>query len=345
MALNPLILPGDDPASIEQAAEVLRNGGLVGIPTETVYGLAANAIDANAVAKIFEAKQRPSFDPLIVHFNSLEWVYGYVELEVGTRSDLLAESFWPGPLTVVVPRVEEPALPELAIPDIVTSGLPTVAIRVPAHPVALALLNKVDFPLAAPSANRFGSISPTTAQHVADELGDRVDLILDGGACERGLESTVVREGVEGFEVLRLGALSVDMIERALGERVNVRPPSSAPGKSGTHDALPSPGLTDRHYAPGTPMTLVKSLDALSDQELHGKIGLIGFGPLPQNDTRFVSVKTLSGASDINEAATRLFATLRELDTLNLDRIIALAVPDEGIGRAINDRLRRGSAR
>lgn len=336
------ILPGNDAASIERAAQVLRDGGLVGMPTETVYGLAAAALEPAAVAKVFEAKGRPKFDPLIVHLADADDAEQYAEVDAVSRR--LAEAFWPGPLTLVLPRrAYSDGVP--VVPDLVTAGLDSVALRVPAHPVARALLKASGLALAAPSANRFGSISPTTAQHVADELGGRVELILDGGPCERGVESTVVRVTDGSAQVLRLGALPVESIQAVVGGRVELMKPSSSPGLDERDKPLASPGMTQRHYAPGTPMRCVDSLDELAGFTLPGRFGLIGIGPLTIDDTRLAVVRSLSESGDLAEAAANLFATLRELDAMGLDGIVALKVPDEGIGRAINDRLERGSAR
>lgn len=330
------ILPGDEPASITRAAEVLRDGGIVGMPTETVYGLAANALDPAAVAKVFEAKERPSFDPLIVHVPSLERAAELAEFNV--LANRLAQAFWPGPLTLVLPRHHDTSgLP--IVPDLVTAGLDSVGLRMPAHPVAQVLLHASGLVLAAPSANRFGSISPTTAQHVVEELGDRIDLVLDGGTCTRGLESTVVRVQSKRVEVLRLGALPVEQIEEVVGS-VEVKPPSSSPGRS----AKPSPGMVDRHYAPRTKMLYVATLEELNALEKAGRMGLIGFGELPGDLQGFAVIRNLS-KDDLSEAAAGLFQTLRELDAMGLERIVAMALPDVGLGRAINDRLKRGSAR
>jgi len=337
------ILPGEDAASIERAAEVLRAGGLVGMPTETVYGLAANALDETAIAKVYQAKQRPSFDPLIVHVPSIDKAAQLAEFDAtATR---LAEAFWPGPMTLVLPRcADDQGRP--VVPDLVTSGLDSVAVRVPGHPVALALLLAVDRPLAAPSANRFGSISPTLAQHVVDELDGRVDLVLDGGPCYRGVESTVLRVKDGGVQVLRLGALALEQIEEVVGGAVRVLEPSSSPGMAQAGEALPSPGLTKRHYAPGTPMNLFASAAELSGAEHVGQRGLIYVGSEPGVDpSRYAQVRCLSQLGDLTQAAACLFVTLRELDGLGLDGIDALAVAEQGLGRAINDRLRRGSAR
>jgi L-threonylcarbamoyladenylate synthase len=327
------ILDGNDPAAIERAAALLRAGQLVAMPTETVYGLAGHALDPIAAAAIFTAKQRPSFDPLIVHVPNRDAAEQLATLDALAQQ--LAEAFWPGPLTLVLPR-------KPIIPDLITAGLDHVGIRVPAHPVALALLRQANIPLAAPSANRFGSISPTTAQHVLTELDGRIAAILDGGPCTCGVESTVVRIDDGQAVVLRLGALSVEDLQRVVGE-VEVRRSTSQP--HAPDDApRPAPGMTDRHYAPGTPMRLVASFDAAATLETTTqRVGLLGIGDLREHADRFAVARSLSQASDLSEAAANLFASLRDLDAAGLDQIIAVAMPEEGLGRAINDRLRRGS--
>lgn len=338
MDKNTNILPGDQPASIEQVTALLRKGELVGMPTETVYGLAADALNESAVAKVFEAKQRPSFDPLIVHV--FDAVQAKQLAHFNQQAERLAEAFWPGPMTLVLPRqLDEDDAP--IVPDLVTAGLDSVGIRVPDHPVALALLCSSGLPLAAPSANKFGSISPTLAQHVVDELAGKVAAVLNGGPCDRGVESTVLRVTDAGVEVLRLGALPVELIEEVVGDSVILRQPSSSPGV----DAKPSPGMVDRHYAPGTPMRLFESADELAGFEPEGRWGLLCVGPPPLDSERFDVLRNLSESGDLSFAAASLFSTLRELDRLRLDGIAAVKVDEEGLGRAINDRLKRGSVR
>lgn len=339
MASDTLILPGDESGSIRRASEVLRRGGLVGMPTETVYGLAANALDASAVARVFQAKARPSFDPLIVHTPTAGHAAELAQFDATAQH--LAQAFWPGPMTLVLPRRRDDR-GEPIVPDLVTAGMDSVGVRVPSHPIALALLKQCRLPLAAPSANTFGSISPTTAQHVVDELGAEVDFVLDGGPCERGVESTVVRV-IEGrVEVLRLGALPVERIEEVIAADVLVKPPSSSPGQA----ALPSPGMVDRHYAPSTAMRVVTAAAEFESIAPSERVGLIGMGERMSGDLfGYAIVLNLSDEGDMAEAAARLFASLRELDAMKLDRIDAILLPDEGLGRAINDRLTRGSMR
>ncbi|WP_288423958.1 L-threonylcarbamoyladenylate synthase [uncultured Spirosoma sp.] len=310
--------------NIAQAADWLTAGNVVGIPTETVYGLAGNALNPDAVLTIFRVKNRPAFDPLILHTNSLDRLSEYVT-ELPEPARLLAERYWPGPLTLLLPKHER-------VPDLVTSGLPMVAVRVPNHPLTLSLLASLDFPLAAPSANPFGYISPTTAQHVADQLGDQVPYILDGGPAQVGLESTIV-----GFEagqpvIYRLGGMALDQIEAITGP-VDVRSHSTSNPKA--------PGMLSSHYAPRVPLTL---LPAGSSPEPAPRIGALAFRqpfagiPLPQQ-------RILSETGDITEAAHNLFSYLRELDALDLDHIYAETLPGQGLGAAINDRLRRASVR
>ena len=329
------ILPGDDPMSIHQAARLIQHGELVGMPTETVYGLAADALNEAAVAKVFEAKERPSFDPLIVHVHDLQQAERFARF--GEVSRGLAQAFWPGPMTLVLPRKTD-SQGKPFVPDLVTSGLDSVGLRVPDHPLALALLKMSTCCLAAPSANRFGSISPTLAQHVIDELNGKVAAVLDGGPCDRGVESTVLRVDQGRVDVLRLGALPVELIEEVVGGPINVQPPSSSPG------AKPAPGMVERHYAPGTAMRLFQSLDELRVFETTGRWALLYTGAESDVCKRFDVLRNLSESGDLAFAAAALFSTLRELDGLSLDGIAALAVPSEGLGRAINDRLKRGSA-
>lgn len=335
-----IILNGDAPDSIQRAVEILRKGELVGLPTETVYGLAADALNEAAVAKVFAAKERPSFDPLIVHVPSVEQASRLARFD--QQAQRLAEAFWPGPMTLVLPRQVD-AQGKPIVPDLVTSGLDSVGLRVPDHPVALELLRESGCPLAAPSANKFGSISPTLAQHVVDELGSQVGMVLDGGPCDRGVESTVVRVSEAGVEVLRLGALPVELIESVVGGEVALRQPSSSPGM--TEQAKPSPGMVDRHYAPGTPMRFFNSTQQLDAFETSGRWALLYLGQEPEMSDCFAVTRNLSESGDLAFAAAALFSTLRELDQMGLDGIAALSVPEEGLGRAINDRLKRGSAR
>ncbi|WP_080057725.1 L-threonylcarbamoyladenylate synthase [Spirosoma aerolatum] len=307
---------------IQAAKAFLEAGNVVGIPTETVYGLAGNALNSDAVLTVFRVKNRPSFDPLIVHTDSLDKLSQFVT-EIPEAAQKLATTFWPGPLTLLLPKQD-------IIPDLVTSGLPRVAVRIPNHPLTLALLRSLDFPLAAPSANPFGYISPTTAQHVADQLGNQVPYILDGGAAGVGLESTIV-----GFEenqptVYRLGGLAIEQIEQVIGP-VEVRTHSTSNPKA--------PGMLSSHYAPRKPLKLL----APGESPQPGKrVGALAFrepfgGILPGNQ------RILSPTGDLAEAAKNLFAYLRALDSLPVDVIYAEPLPNQELGWAMNDRLRRAS--
>lgn len=310
---------------VHRAAQIIRRGGLVGMPTETVYGLAADALNADAVAGIFQAKERPYFDPLIVHIADVSWLPRVVA-DFPELAKKLAQRFWPGPLTLILPKAA-------AIPDLVTSGLTNVGVRIPQHPVALDLLRQSDCPIAAPSANLFGRISPTTALHVAEQLQDRIDYILDGGPCQVGLESTVLQLSPRPC-LLRPGGVSVEELTEVIGP-IEIAPPTDQP----TETPQTAPGMLAQHYAPRTPLTLRSG----SSGSLHGRWGILAWQRIP-GDTQFAASEVLSPSGDLREAATNFFAALRRLDALNLDGILAEPVPDIGLGRALNDRLRRAAA-
>ncbi len=308
----------------QRAAQTIREGGLVSFPTETVYGLGANALDAAAVAGIFEIKGRPRFDPLIVHIASSEGLSQLV-IAVPSPARELIRRFWPGPLSLVLPK-------RPVVPDIVTAGLAQVAVRCPAHDVARALIEAAGVPIAAPSANRFGCVSPTTADHVREQFGDQLEIVLDAGPCDIGVESTVVSFVEPQPMLLRPGGVTLEEIERVVG------PVSIAP----TDDVQPvSPGQLSRHYAPSTPLVV-------SDQQLtlppSKRYGLLTFQPADDGE-RFAAIEVLSPSGSMREAASNLFAALRRLDAANLDGIVARPVPEVGLGRAIMDRLRRAAAR
>jgi L-threonylcarbamoyladenylate synthase len=308
-------------AGVKAAADALARGGLVGLPTETVYGLAADARSDRAVAAIFAAKGRPHFNPLIVHVPSREAAEGIAAMPPAARR--LADAFWPGPLTLVLPR-----RPQSGISDLATAGLDTVAVRVPAHPVAAAVLNAAGMPLAAPSANRSGHVSPTTAAHVAADLDDAVTVILDAGPTGIGLESTVVGFDGDRAVLLRPGGLPSADIERVLGAPLLV--PEHDP------DRPASPGLLVKHYAPAARLRL----DA---RDVRPGEALLAFGPTPPpGASEAVAVLNLSRSGDLTEAAANLFAALRALDE-KADRIAVMPVPDHGLGEAINDRLHRAA--
>jgi L-threonylcarbamoyladenylate synthase len=292
------------PQGIAQAAQILDSGGLVAVPTETVYGLAARADCAEAVARIYAAKGRPDFNPLIVHVTGLAQAERYAEFSPQARA--LAEAYWPGPLTLVLPRRADAGLAEA-----VTAGLPTVALRAPAHPAMRALLEAVDFPLAAPSANRSGFISPTCAEHVLASLDGRIDLVLDAGPTSAGVESTIVAVRADGsVEELRPGPIAV--------------------GTRGGGEGIEAPGQLASHYAPGKPVRL-NATTAAADEYW------IGFGP-------WAGDVTLSASGDVAEAAANLYAALHAAARARQPRIAVAPVPEDGVGRAVNDRLRRAAA-
>lgn len=310
------------------AKRLLEEAELVAIPTETVYGLAGNALNPLAVAAIFETKRRPSFDPLIIHVSDLSKVETYVT-EFPAQLRKLAEVFWPGPLTLLLPKSGQ-------IPDLVTSGLERVAVRVPNHPLTLQLLASLDFPLAAPSANPFGYISPTLPEHVEAQLGDKIQLILDGGPCEVGLESTIV--GLEGDQitVYRLGGLELDAIEAVVGA-VSVKSHSSSNPQA--------PGLLESHYAPSTPFIL-GNLEELIPlyTERNVSFAVLSFSKKSQLLSSNKQL-TLSEKEDLKEAAANLFSHMRKLDELKVEVILAELMPDFGLGKAINDRLNRAATK
>lgn len=312
---------------IAYAARLLREEALVAIPTETVYGLAGNAFSEKAVAEIFSVKQRPVFDPLIVHTSSVARLLD-LATDIPEEAMQLAERFMPGPLTLLLPKCDR-------IPDLVTAGSAWVALRMPAHPLALELLHELEFPLAAPSANPFGYISPTTAAHVEAQLGNKIPYILDGGACRVGLESTIV-----GFPegqlpvVYRKGGLSVEAIEEVVG-KVTVRAHSSSNPQA--------PGMLKSHYAPRVPL-VVGDRASLTAAYAGRRTGVLSFR------TKWEGIpagwqELLSPEGDYAEAARNLFAAMRRLDNLELDIILAEWLPEEDLGSAINDRLRRAAAK
>ncbi len=306
---------------IEKAKALLTKGELVAIPTETVYGLAGNALDPFSVAKIFEVKGRPQFDPLIVHVPDFKSVEKYA-LNIPEQAALLAEHFWPGPLTLLL-------LKKNIIPDLVTSGLDTVGLRCPDHPLTHKLLAGLPFPLAAPSANPFGYVSPTCSEHVEEQLGNKITYILDGGSCKVGVESTIV-----GFEnglptIYRLGGITQEQIELVVG-KVSVRTHSTSNPKS--------PGQLQSHYAPRKKVIL-GDIDDLLKQYGTKDIGILSFQHDFNSSLQFI----LSPSGQLNEAAQNLFSALRMLDKMPINLILAEPVPDVGLGKAINDRLRRAA--
>jgi L-threonylcarbamoyladenylate synthase len=310
---------------ISKAKEILQNDGLIALPTETVYGLAGNAYSDVAIKKIFELKKRPFYNPLIVHLKSTLSIYD-VAKEIPETALLLAEKFWPGPLTLVLNKQDH-------ISDLITAGKKTIAVRVPNHPLALILLNQLDFPLAAPSANPFGSISPTTAEHVQNYFGQEIDLILDGGECENGVESTII-----GFDnntpiLYRHGSISVEEIEKITGKLSIVTNNDTSPN---------SPGMLSRHYAPKTNTYLTNDVSAFLNNCKENKIGLLLFKNSIQNNS-VIHQEILSKSGNYTEAARNLYAAMHRLDQSNLDVIIVERLPDEGLGKTINDKLERAT--
>jgi L-threonylcarbamoyladenylate synthase len=312
---------------VTTAARYLTKGKLVAIPTETVYGLGANALNETAVAGIFTAKNRPSFDPLIIHQSSAVRVLKYAKF-IPDDAQKLADAFWPGPLTLVLPKQE-------VIPDLVSAGLSTVALRVPDHPVAQAVLELVDFPVAAPSANPFGFVSPTTAQHVADQLGERIDFILDGGPCRVGLESTIVGFPAGITTVFRKGGLPLEAIEECLGHPVAIRTHSSSQPEA--------PGMLTKHYSPGKEMLIMTKIAAFYPIQPADAVLCFGNWPLADHASA-AHVFNLSKSGDLTEAAANLFSMLRMLGSGDYPRVWVCPLPEEGLGRAINDRLWRAAA-
>ncbi|PKL82884.1 MAG: threonylcarbamoyl-AMP synthase [Ignavibacteriae bacterium HGW-Ignavibacteriae-3] len=307
--------------SIKQAAGIIKEGGLVAFPTETVYGLGADGLNPIAVAKIFEAKKRPTFNPLILHIADVKWLKKFSSVK-SEKVELLISKFWPGPLTLVLPKTD-------VVPDIVTSGNETVAIRMPDHPVALKLIEASSTPIAAPSANKFGHLSPTEAYHVAKYLGDKVDMILDGGKSSVGVESTIIQFQDDKFYLLRPGGLSKEEIESEIGKiETGIVDP----------DKPNAPGQLLSHYSPQTPLKFFnkKYLDK------NKKIGMLFFCE-DKKLFPFYKTKILSSNGDLREAAANLFSFLHELEHENLDLILVESIEEKGLGIAIMDRLVKAS--
>ena len=309
--------------NLDRAAALLRRGGVVAFPTETVYGLGANAFDARAVARIFEIKARPAFDPLIVHVSD-EAMLERVAENVPAIARKLIAAFWPGPLTIVLHK-------RTNVPDLVTAGLPTVAVRMPAHPIARTLIERAETPIAAPSANPFGYLSPTQAAHVERMLGDRVDCIIDGGVTEHGVESTIVMLEPQPA-LLRHGAIPVEAIEASIGPLARDLPDEARPL---------APGRLARHYSPRIPIRIVDDPARVPESERAGAALLAFRAPVPG----YFEARVLSAAGDLREAAAHLFEYLHELDASGASRIDAERVPKDGIGIAIMDRLQRAGSR
>ena len=310
---------------IYKAAETLQNGEVIAIPTETVYGLAGNIYDPSAIEDIFRIKQRPHFNPLIVHIHSFEQLND-VAAQLPSKAHTLAAHFWPGPLTLVLPK-------KSTVPEVITAGKSTVAVRMPNHPLLLKLLKALPFPLAAPSANPFNRISPTTAQHVQDYFEKEIQLILDGGACQQGIESTIV-----GFEdeipiIYRLGALSVEEIEAIVGTVII----------NNQQEALPeAPGMLKKHYAPKTKTILVDDLDTFINSNAQLRLAVLSFFKQVKGENVLLK-EQLSAKKDLEEAAANLYAALHRMDASNADLIVVERLPNAGLGKSINDRLQRAA--
>ncbi len=305
---------------IAHAGKLIHEGGVVAFPTETVYGLGADAFNPTAVARVFELKERPSFDPLIVHISSLDQL-DLLWKRKDERLLKLAEKFWPGPLTIVVDKNN-------AVPGIVTSGLNTVGIRMPDHPVALALINAAGTPIAAPSANKFGRISPTRADHVRRQLPG-INFILDGGDTRVGIESTVIALEQEGFRLLRPGAVTRGEIAEVLPEIAGAN-----------HDKVKhSPGHMHSHYSPRKPLYFISEVP---ENTANQNVGLISFGK-PDNASHYKKVEILSDSKDLKEAAVNLFRAMHQMEDSDVDLILVEPVPEVGIGLAIMDRLRKAT--
>ena len=318
---------------ITHAASILKSGGLVAFPTETVYGLGANALDATAVKKIFDAKERPATHPLIVHVDALDTLSQLTpafSIPEYREKIIKVADFWPGPLSLVLPKSD-------AVPEEVTGGKDSVAVRIPAHPIALELLQAAQIPIAAPSANRYTYVSPTTAAHVEQGLGNAVDMIIDGGMCDIGIESTVLSLVHESPTILRHGAVTKEQLTQALGEQVFEL--TEAP----TPDEILSPGSNPVHYSPSTAVILRSDFNP---EKTSGRVGLISFRAY-EDDLQFdfAAVTCLSDTGDLNEIAKRLFLSLREMDSLDLNLIVIDSCEERGLGRAIMDRVTRATKR
>lgn len=310
---------------INKAKKILENNELVAIPTETVYGLAGNIYSETAIKKIFETKKRPFYNPLIVHIHNKKLI-DEIAINIPEKARILADAFWPGSLTLLLEKNNK-------IPDIVTAGRNSVAVRVPNHPLTLELLKALNFPLAAPSANPFGSISPTRAQHVADYFSNDIAMVLEGGNCENGIESTIIGFKNDQPILYRLGSISIEEIEVLVG-----------PLKVKNHsEKLPeSPGMLSRHYAPKTKTILVEDIEKELSLHTDKRIGVIVFKTIIDK-TNINYTEILSEKGDLKQAMSNLYAAMHRLDKLKLDLIIAQKFPEEGLGKSINDRLERAT--
>jgi L-threonylcarbamoyladenylate synthase len=327
------IAPTNTPQELQDAVEaavyLLSGGYPVALPTETVYGLAAWGLNKDALLRVFQTKERPFFDPLIIHLPSREWLDRICEIAPEDREmvERLTERFWPGPLTIILPR-------KPIVPDLVTAGLPTVAVRMSSHPVFREIIERFDQPLAAPSANRFGKISPTTAPHVMEELGGRIHLIVDGGAALHGVESTIVTLRGRNIWIMRNGPITAEQLGEVGDVAVSARLPLN-------QRAPNAPGQLKSHYAPATRMELLPPgrLPLIGQPKPWGLLAFDGKQPAGP----YARIEVLSSKGDLREAAATLFAKLRALDSAGLERIVAESVPEDGLGAAIMDRLRKAA--
>jgi L-threonylcarbamoyladenylate synthase len=325
--ISPLRTPEERAKAVAEAVAFLERGEPVALPTETVYGLAADALSPLAVAKIFEAKERPRFDPLIVHLPDRDWLDRLAQVREKDQQLIkkLIDRFWPGPFTILLPR-------RSIVPEIVTAGLDTVAVRISAHPVFTHIIRAFGEPLAAPSANRFGRVSPTTAQHVLDELGGRISLIIDAGQTSHGIESTIVAVHNGKIDILRRGPITAEQLSQF--GKIDIVPSA---GK------IFAPGQLPVHYAPKTPLRLIEDAASFSPAEKQ-RVGLLAWNPVGYEEN-FLAIRRLSEKQDLREAAANLFRCLRELDELDLDLMVAERVPSQALGAAIMDRLERASGK
>ena len=310
---------------IQKAASLLKEGNVVAIPTETVYGLAANAFNENAVRKIFEIKGRPLFNPLIIHIKSLAFLEQLV-CNIPPKALQLAHHFWPGSLTLILPKKD-------IVPNIITAGKNTVAVRIPNHPLTLALLNELDFPLAAPSANPFGTISPTEAKHVTDYFNEKIRMVLDGGICQNGIESTIIGFEFDEPVLYRLGSITVEEIEKIVGNITVKNKKEVAPD---------APGMLSKHYAPKTKTFLETDINAFLKKHPNKRIGILLFNQRIENN-EFINQEILSEHGNFKQAAVNLYAAMHRLDKLGLDLIVAERFPEIDLGKSINDRLERAT--
>lgn len=322
-----MILPANNPSALRLAADMIRAGNLVAFPTETVYGLGCNAFNAQAAARIFAVKQRPAFDPLIVHVEGRAMLSA-LTTDIPSNAERLIDAFWPGPLTLVLPKHPQ-------VPSTVTSGLSTVAVRMPAHQAAMALLRMAGCPIAAPSANPFGYVSPTTAEHVYDGLGEQVGLVLDGGPCDVGVESTILSLVGTHPEVLRPGSVSLEDLRDVLGPDVRL---------ACSHPLSPMPGTATRHYATRTPVTVLSRPGERPSVPSGRRVGLLALSATDGLDDRYAVVEILSPNGNLQDIAHRLFAALRWMDRQHLDHLYVEPCEQAGLGAAIMDRLRRCAA-